>query len=260
MMALRHSCLLILLNLSLSGWSQSWSFVRSQEIPQEITTIDVGATGKIFLGTDRGNIYSFLVDGTPYAEFSSAIFQPVTSLNAANSLRIFVFYKDIYTFEYLERFTAFPRSYSLADFGISGGEFATVGLNNTIWVINGNELIQLNPVNRSILQTIILEGQLNKVVALHVSDNIFIADNDGIQLFSMSGKLLSDVSAKGIKSMQVDQATVITVCDQGILAWNGVTTLSSIDKLPGDFTMMVISGDYHHFVRGSSLYTYRFQK
>jgi hypothetical protein len=260
MMATKHSCLLILLSLPVIGFGQSWTFVTSIEVPQTITTIDTGLSDKVYVGTNGGNVYSFLADGTPLTEFSSAIFQPVTSIDASNTLRVFVYYKDVNTFEYLDRFSAFPRTYVLADFDILSGDFATTGLNNTIWVLSGKELVQLNAFNRSILLRKSLNVPMEGVVGLHIGESILVADRHGIKDFSLNGTLINEVSASGIQNLHMDGATVMAVCSEGLLIWNRITTLSSIINLPGNFSMAVRTGKNYHFVKGSTLHTYRLEE
>lgn len=112
--------------------AQEWILIGKYNVEQKITACDIGSFGKLYVGTERGNVYSFQMDGTPDTQFSSAIFQPVTDLDASNSRRIFVFYKSANQFEYLERFAAQPRTYHLEDFGISTAEHAAVDKDGTI--------------------------------------------------------------------------------------------------------------------------------
>ncbi len=148
----------LLLILSLQTTGQSWKFISRVDLGQEVTAADVGTLGKVYLGTERGNIFSLLSDGSNDSEYSSSIFQPVTSLDASNSLRVFVFYKDVSQFEFLERFSAFPRRYHLTDFGLDRADGATLGSNNTIWLLDGTELTQVNPIDHSILFRYSLDG------------------------------------------------------------------------------------------------------
>ena len=260
MMAIKLSCSAILLSLSLLGTSQSWVFVKSYEVPQRITAMDVGVLDKVYVGTERGNVYGFLADGTPDTELSSAIFQPVTAIDASNTLRVFVYYKDIYTFEYLERFSAFPRKYSLADFGLDRGQYARTGLNNTIWVLDGNELTQLNPLNRSVLISKKLNCTIERPVGLFVGESIVIADSEGIKDISLEGNVLNEISAKGVSHMSNDGNAIMAISGDQLLIWNRVTTLNRSLSIPGNYTMCVKAGGYYHFVRDSTVYTYQLQE
>lgn len=260
MMALRLNCLATLLSLSLFGTSQSWTFVQSYEIPQRITSMDVGVLDKVYVGTERGNVYSFLADGTPDTELSSAIFQPVTAIDASNTLRVFVYYKDIYTFEYLERFSAFPRKYSLADFGLISGQYAITGLNNTIWVLDGNELIQLNPFNRSVLTRKKLNCPIEGTVGLYIGQSIVIADSNGIKDISHEGTLINELEAKGINHISTDGTLVMAVSGDQLIIWNRITTMTESIKIPGNYSMCVRAGDYYHFVKDSTVFTYQLQE
>lgn len=150
-MARKLSFLLITFSLHLHG--QDWEFVAQHDLGQKITAFDLGSLNKVFVGTERGNVYSFHADGSQDQDYSSAIFQPVTSLDASNSLRVFVFYKGVSQFEFLERFTAFPRGYHLKDFGLAQADRATTGSSNTIWLLDGYKLTCINPFNHSILFT-----------------------------------------------------------------------------------------------------------
>ncbi len=148
----------LLLLLSLQSAAQNWKFVSRVDLGQEVTAADVGTLGKVYFGTERGNVFSLMPDGAKDTDYSSSIFQPVTSLDASNSLRVFVFYKGAAQFEFLERFSAFPRGYHLTDFGLDRAERATLGSKNTVWLLDGTELTQVNLIDHSILFRYSMDG------------------------------------------------------------------------------------------------------
>ncbi len=108
MMAKKLSFLLILISLAAGGSAQQWTLVQRNDLLQEITAADIGSLGKVYVGTERGIVYSFQADGSPETQFSSSIFQPVSSIDASNSLRVMVFYRSANQFEFLDRFNAQP--------------------------------------------------------------------------------------------------------------------------------------------------------
>ena len=133
-------------------------------------------------------------------------------------------------------------------------------MNNTIWIISGMELTQVNPINRSSLLKVRLNRSIGTVQGLNINDGITVADSEGIKDFSMNGELRNEILMNGIKSIQVTGSEVLTVCTDGLLIWNRLTTLSKIIKLPGDFSMVSKAGDYYHFVKGSVLFTYQLKE
>ncbi len=258
MMARALCCLLILVDLSISA--QSWEFVRSYDLEQPITAVDVGSLGKVYLGTSRGNVYSFLVDGTPDAQFSSAVFQPVSCMDAANQLKVFVYYSSVGKFEFLDRFSAMERTYHIADFGVPSAQLAMPAINNSIWFLTGAELVQVNPRDRMLLAKIVLSGvTLDRPNQLRITDGGFaISDANGIHIFRNTGQSLFSVEAKGIRGFQLEGNEVVAMAGDGVLLLNVLTSQTNWLKPPRtDLEFATRSQGYFHFVKDSQVFTYR---
>jgi len=263
MMARLPNCLLLIVSLVFQAGAQSWEFVRSHELDQAITSADVGTLGKVYLGTSRGNVYSFHADGTPDAQFSSATFQPVTCIDASNALKIFVYYAGVGKFELLDRFTAFPRSYHLSDVGLVSAELAIPAINNSIWFLSGMELVQVSPLDRMVLTRIALSGvSLTKPNQLRIIPTGFvISDENGLYMFGKSGELFVASSAKFIRGFTLDGTIALAQTDQGLLTLDTETARMEWIKAPrADAVFGMRVQAYYHFVVGTQLMTYRLKE
>jgi hypothetical protein len=258
MMARTLSCLLTLVNIS--AVSQSWEFVRSYDLEQPITAVDVGSLGKVYVGTSRGNVYSFQSDGSPEAQFSSAVFQSVSCIDAANQLKVFVYYSTVGKFEFLDRFSAMERTYHIADFGVPSAQLAMPAINNSIWFLSGSEMVQVNPLDRMVLVRIALSGvTLSRPNQLRIMSGGFaISDEMGIHLFRNSGQLLFSVEAKGICGFQLEGNELLAVADEGLLMLNVITSQTNWLKPPhANPDFVVRSQGFYHFVKDSQIVTYQ---
>jgi len=259
MMARKLSCLLFLISLVTETSAQSWEFLRSYNLEQPITTVDVGTLGKIYLGTSRGNVYSFQADGTPDTQFSSAVFQPVTCIDAANQLKVFAYYSSVGKFEFLDRFSAMERTYHIADFGVSAAQLAMPSINNFIWFLSGNELIQVNPLDRMVLSRIVLSGvSLAKPNQLRIIPEGFaVSDEQGLHLFRRSGEWIYSVEARGIQGFTVEEGMAVVQTAAGMMQVNLQSSKVEWTKAPRSQAQFAFrSGEFYHFVEGSQLFTY----
>lgn len=241
---------------TLQSVAQSWQFVRKHDLGHQITVADGGALGKVYVGTSRGVVYSFHADGTPDTQFSSAVFQPVTSLDADNTLRVFVFYQSAGVFEFLERFSAFPRSYHLRDFGVSSAELAATGLNQTLWLLNGADLVQVNPINNSILQRMPVPSSINPSTIRSMN-------------FAKEPLLLTDAGIYNLKTQDYLLRGAFLNMDRAedeVIAWTGTdirvvhvpsAAASSIEAPAAHFDWCIRTQSYFHFGKGQEVWVYR---
>lgn len=261
MMAKKLSYFLIAISILSELKAQDWEFIQKQDVGQEITSCDIGALGKLYVGTSRGNVYSFLSDGTPDRHFSSSVFQPVTDLDASNSLRIFVFFKDAGQFEYLERFASQPRTYQLEDFDIESADHAALDDDGTIWFLSRLRLIHVNVFNRAILSEQILPNTLiaDSIADMAYDRRLILADKQNGILFWDGGSLSHEPRPLvGVKSFDVFGNELIALGEQWILIWNQQTGEKEWLEPPrNDFDRVLKTGDVFHFIRGSEIYSYQ---
>ncbi len=251
----------LLLAISSFGNAQNWVFVQKQDLQQKITACDIGSFGKLYVGTERGNLYSFQIDGTPDAHFSSSIFFPITDVDASNSLRLFVYYKDVGQFEYLERFSAQARSYKLEDFGIDGADHASLDENGTIWLLKGITLGHFNVLNFTLISEQILPStaKLQSYTDMDYDNGIVLSDNlVGFNFWDGSSFTKNENLFTGIISFDVFANSLVALSDQGIVIGNRQTGVwQRMESPQGNFERVLKSGNMFHFIRGSEIITYR---
>ena len=264
MMVKKLSCFLIAISSFGVLNAQEWTFIRKYNVEQKITACDIGSLGKLYVGTERGNVYSFQMDGTPDAQFSSVVFQPVSDLDASNSRRIFVFYKSANQFEYLERFAAQPRTYHLEDFGISVAEHAAVDKDGTIWFLSGLTLSHVNVLNHSILSERVLPDKLisDSITDMAYNQQIILSDaQNGISFWNGSDLTFDSRLTSGINSFDLFGNELVALSDQGILIYNQMTDEKEWIKPPRENFQNVLKGqDVFYFIRGSEILLYRLKE
>jgi len=263
-MVKKLSCFLIAISSFGALNAQEWTFIRKYNVQQKITACDIGSLGKLYVGTERGNVYSFHMDGTPDAQFSSAVFQPVTDLDASNSRRIFVFYRDANQFEYLDRFAALPRIYQLEDFGIPSADHAALDEDGTIWFLSGLTLSHVYVFNHSLLSEQVLPSTLvsDSITDMAYDQRIILSDKgSGISYWNGSQLAFDMRLATGVDSFDLFSNELVALSDQGILIYNQLTDKREWIKPPRqDFERMVKAGDVFHFIRGSEIFSYRLEE
>ena len=264
MMVKKLSFFLLAISIFSALSAQEWTFIQKQDVGQKITASDIGTLGKLYVGTERGNVYSFQVDGTPDAQFSSEVFLPVTEVDASNSLRVFVFYKDANRFEYLDRFTAQPRTYQLEDFGISRAEHAALDEDGTIWFLNGLVLSHVFITNHSVLSEQILPDNLvaDSITDIVYDQRIILTDKEsGFKYWDGNQLTIEAIASTGVESFNVFSDELVALSDQGILIYNQATGEKRLIEPPKSrFASVLKTGNIFHFIRGSEIYSYRFDE
>ena len=260
-MVRRLSFFLIAINFFGVLLGQEWTFILKQDVGQKITAVDIGTLGKYFVGTERGNVYSFHQDGSRDKHFSSAIFQPITDIDASNSLRIFVFYKSANQFEYLDRFTALPRTYQLEDFGLLRADHAALDADGTIWFLSGSTLFHVIVFNYSILSEQMLPNRLidDVITDMAVDHHIILSNRqDGISTWDGS-RLTAEVwSGAGVRAFHLSGDELVALTTSEVLIRNLRTGgVGRFSPPRHDFTQVLKAGNVFAFIRGSEIFWYR---
>jgi len=263
-MVRKLSFFLIAINFFGVPLAQEWTFIQKQDVGQNVTSADIGSLGKLFVGTERGNVYSFQQDGTPDKHFSSAIFQPITDIDASNSLRIFAFYKSANQFEYLDRFTALPRTYQLEDFGLGRADHAALDADGTLWFLSGSTLFHVNVFNYSILSEQVLPNRVHadSITDVAVDHRIILSDmQEGIRFWD-DGQLTSDIRhGGGVAAFHLSGDELVALGTQGLLITNLRTGITENFSPPRqDFNRVLKMGSVFAFVQGSQIFWYRLEE
>ena len=251
MMVKKLSFLLIL--ASQVVWAQEWEFVTRNDLGQRITAIDVGTLGKVYVGTERGNVYSFQADGTEDKLFSSSVFQPVTSLDVSNGLKPFVFYASSGEFEFLERFSAQSRVYEVNDFGITSADCASLGRDGTLWFVTGDDLVQVQQQTGGIMsKTKVGKGHRGKAIKIKIGEQPFILSDLGDLSFG------DTILGSNVRGFSLTDDGLILLDNEGLKSYFRNYSDSGLSTPPkSNFSTVVRSGDYYHFIENESIFVYR---
>lgn len=249
-------CLLLIASSQLAA--QTWTFVTRIDVGQAITCGDVSTLGQAYFGTEKGNVYSYHPDGTPYQDFSSGVFAPVTDLDASNPLKLFVFYASTGEFQFLERFSSFPRKYNVGDFGINQADRAALDPDNTLWLVSGGQLICLNPFNRAVITRISLPNGWNPVSHLSVAEKRVISvKGQGVFLFEEGKPSEPLITTIGTARFDIRLNELVTLSLAGVMVYDLESGRTEIWTSPvPDAEFVLKSGSTFFFVVGERISIY----
>ena len=189
--------------LPLVIFSQEWKKIKSIQLTQSPSSYSVDIKGNIYLGFKDGGMTKYDHEGIELVNYSLSNQSSITSIDAQNSLKLFLFYYDNQQMTILDRFSTIPKNYQLNDYGISFGAFACPSPDGNFWVIENNP-IRLKKV-APIKQALILEVQTsigNQVKYMRAYQNILIiSDENGLQIFDQYGSNINTL--KGISPSYV---------------------------------------------------------
>ena len=137
----RKKTIIILLFFGLSAGlapvlqAQKLQLVDSIEIDFP-TAVSRDKTGNIFISNRQGEIRKYSSFGKELAAFIPQQTSSVGSLEAWQMLRVFVFYDKSQQYIFLDRFLNASRPHFLKDLTQSFATHATMGEDNSLWLIN----------------------------------------------------------------------------------------------------------------------------
>ncbi|MFD2203585.1 hypothetical protein [Shivajiella indica] len=199
--------LMILFNFSLFHFSIAqvdWTLQNTIEFPR-LGLLSLDNQGFIFISDLEGNLYQFNKEGIQVNNFSPYRQGALSQLEAAWTVNIFTFSRDLQEYRILDRFINPVAQNRIPIDKITLAKVATLGNNNIIWVIDEadlslkqldyriNEILQQQPLNlileRSSLEVIDIREYQN-LLFLHIKDEgVYILDNQGNYIKNLKIKL-----------------------------------------------------------------------
>ena len=250
------SSLLIILSLGVSG--QNWEFVNKNDLDQEITAVDVSVLGIVYVGTERGNIYSFYANGSPENFYSSEVFEPVTTIDASNALRTLVYFQSTGEIEMIERFSAQARTYQVDDFGTNNATDVKIAQDGTLWFLIDRKLVQVNQQTGLLMNEKSLEEWkiLDSIESVEIYPKTIVQTEK--EVIFWQSDMINYIPALNY-FLEDDYIWLLEA--KGITQWNLNKLSISNLKLPlSGVTQFVKFGEYFHFIKDSRIYVYKKKK
>ncbi|MBV6648038.1 MAG: hypothetical protein KI790_21430 [Cyclobacteriaceae bacterium] len=194
---LRGSLFIILVFVATTSFAQNWQLVNSIEFDQNITALSVDGVQKIVLGFEDGEIKRYSTKGVFDAGFDQSIFSPCTIIEGWNNLKPFVFYRDLQSYFYFDRFLAFPKEYPISTTTDEFVELATIGTDNSLWVLETTRftLKKIQESTGQLIFSVPLESiaDMRRPTFLRAYQNyVLVADgSNGIIILDQFGNLVT---------------------------------------------------------------------
>jgi hypothetical protein len=164
------------------------------------------AYGNLYISDSKGNINKYDSTGKFMLNFSPQKLGTVTLLEAWNTIRIFVFYRDFQEYLVLERFLGPMPNNSLNQDQVGFARMATLGSDYNLWLMDETDF-SLKKYDRQ-FNKVLFKTSLELLLDLHEYDinfmreyqnNLYVNDrNSGILVFDVFGSYKKKIAFKGI--------------------------------------------------------------
>lgn len=222
--------------------------------------------GQVFYTTADGSLYQLSANGIAINHYSPSRQASITQLEAAWTVNIFTFSKDLQRYELFDRFLNPIMSRDLNDLEIGLAKAATLGNNNSLWVFDESDLslkridirrqtmLQRQPLN------LILENQEWEVLDIKEVQNIlFLRVPDKVILFDNQGNFLKRLNIAGNNSLAVQGENIYNIEDDKIVEYKWNTGMKTAFNLPSNTVnnQLKVHTDHIVFYNKDSLQMYR---
>jgi len=197
-------CLLTVLLWLNSGPGEKLQFVRSTGIDSP-TKVSVDRAGNIYVADRTGTLLLFGPDGKKKLDYSPPHPAGITLLEAWQGLRIFLFFRDMQQYAFLDRFLANQQgNYDFANIGFV--EMAAPSYDNNVWLIDQTDfsMKKYGVFQQATLSAtpfdLLLDPEHYEISFIKEYQNkVFVGDkNSGILLFDNLGNFIRKYDQPGI--------------------------------------------------------------
>lgn len=186
---------LLIIFMPCVGYGQDLSFIKKVEITQPVS-VSIDRYNHIFTSDQQGNVYKYDSTANILQVYSSQKVAGVPMIEAWPTIQIFIFYRDLQRFTFLNRFLTEPQQSAGFDPGKIGfGRAATIASDDQLWIFDESDfsLKKLNPVTQQLslhvpLGLILTAANYNINHMREYQNLLFVNDiNSGILIFDNFG-------------------------------------------------------------------------
>jgi hypothetical protein len=198
---------LLFVNFLVLSGANAQELREISQIPIDIpSTISIDRAGRIYLGDNKGNLNRYKPDGSFDLDYAPYRPSKITSIEAWQGLRIFLFYRDLQEYTFLNRFLVIQGEYSFNPDAIGFVEAATPTADNNVWIFDQTDFslkkydIALKEIKIHTPFDLLLDPDNYDIGTMKEYQNkLYISDlNTGILVFDNLGNYLSRIPYKGI--------------------------------------------------------------
>jgi hypothetical protein len=203
------SVIVLILLLPCFGKAQEWTFIKSVKLEAPIVSSSMDAQYFLYLADQSGTLGKYDSLGNLLEIYSDMGNMPITTIEAWNRLKIFIYTSSNQQFLFLDRFNTTPVKYELRDFDNSLVSLCTPGVDNSLWVLNTDynelrkydlqtrRLISSNPQNQVLAEASYMRAYKNQLIISTPQSGLYFYDQFGN--YQMQSQELGAISFQIVK-------------------------------------------------------------
>ena len=233
--------LLALYSPLLQGQVSALTLTHTISLPG-INCISIDRQGRYVVSTDKGSITRLDSNGKKELLYSPTRPASVTLIEAWNGLRIFIFYRDLQEYSYLDRFLTDEPNSKIPFDVIGFARLAAPAADGSLWVLDDTDLTlkKLNPANGAVVQStqLSLQPGLQKPDITYLREyqnQLFAADNNaGLLVFDNMGNLKRIIPVPGLNFFSFSGESLVYCNASSIHRLNLYNASDNLLPLPTD--------------------------
>lgn len=183
--------------------------------------------GNIYL-VNESELLKYLPSGQYYNRYSNLKLGTISSLDATNSLRLLLFYKDYQQIVFLDnQLSVKNQAVSLEEMGYEQTELVCQSANNGFWIFNkaNNEVLRFDED----LKRLVATGNLKQILQREMNPNFMTEHNgylflncpeSGIYIFDMFGTFNKVIALKNLSHFQVNEGLIYYVRQNKVFSYH----------------------------------------
>lgn len=172
----------------------------------------------------NGQLYKYDKKGAFLLGNSPTKPQTIDQIEAANTIRIFCFYKDLQEFNYFDRFLTFENSIKLDPMLIGYAKTATTSSDNSIWIFDEADysLKKYDPIQQKILQNtncgfIFEQGEHSITYMREYQNKLYLLEKDScVYVFDNLGNFNKQIKTPYVKQISFFNNELLLLLDRKI--------------------------------------------
>jgi len=235
--------------------AQRWNRVDSLRLNDEILAVSMDLTGNLYVADAGGKITKYDESLAKVASSSKARFNTISSVDANQILKVFVFYQTTQQYQFLDRFlTPLQPALNIESDSFAQYSAATLSADQMIWLVNEDRL-RLQKYN-PILQEVIIDTDLSyfltgdeQVKTLQEHNNrLYLHHQQEILMFDSMGNFISKLPLEFDQPFSLYRERLYYI-EEGRLLRYHLDTMETevVDIVLPKEVRFILSGDNVHF-------------
>ena len=235
--------------------AQRWNRVDSLRFNDEILAVSMDLTGNLYVADAGGKITKYDESLAKVASSSKARFNTISSVDAIQILKVFVFYQTTQQYQFLDRFlTPLQPALNIESDSFAQYSAATLSADQMIWLVNEDRL-RLQKYN-PILQEVIIDTDLSyfltgdeQVKTLQEHNNrLYLHHQQEILMFDSMGNFISKLPLEFDQPFSLYRERLYYI-EEGRLLRYHLDTMETevVDIVLPKEVRFILSGDNVHF-------------